>query len=420
MGRKNRLQKGGVAMKKKLLFGLPAFLLALGIMLADCQAAPNVKYLKFGSCTAMTGPAAIYGIQYNRGRQIALEEINEAGGFTVDGQTYKWELIIKDHKYSGPEAVVQTNNLIFKEKVNFIQVMGGAVATNVAPIVTKAQIVALFNASCGIEVYNPSNPLIFKNSPIPSYYLVQATFKYFVDKLKVKSAYQLGTDDDNGYEVARAVEHWGPKLGMDVKCAYYKRGTADYYPLLTKVLADKPDLISTILASPGDCVNICKQARELGYKGPIISWCAEVDILLKELGPEKAENIYILSTWAQLSPRHQAFKNKYVAKWGEKEWAAASLIHYGQFYFMADAIKKAGSLDPWKIAEVLEDMVWDDPHIGKSWYISKAGPEDFKIKRVRIHSTPFGVIQGGRGVALPDLSPLYEFHPGAHLKGPNK
>jgi branched-chain amino acid transport system substrate-binding protein len=414
------LKREGVAMKAKLFFGLLAFLLALGIMFADCKATPKVKYLKFGSCTAVTGPAAQFGIQHNRGREIAIDEINEAGGFTLHGQTYKWKLITKDHKYSSPEAAIQINNLIYKEKVDFLQIMGGAMIATTAPICTKAQILTLCDGNAGKEVFNPKNPLIFQNATKPSYYLVEAAYKYLVKEQKVKSAYHLGPDDETGYDVGRAAEYWGPKLGVDAKCAYYKRGTTDFYPLLTKVLGDKPGLIDVIMASPGDCLNMCKQARELDYRGPIITWCTQFDDLMEGLGPEKAENIYLYSDWGELSPKLQVFKKKYIAKWGEKGWSSIALPHYGQFYYLTDAIKKAGSLDPWKVADVLEDMVWEDVAVGKSWFVRKVGAEDYGIKRIRIYGTPFGVIKGGRRVGLGMLAPTYEFQPGDNLKGPAK
>ena len=50
---------------------------------------------------------------------------------------------------------------------------------------------------------------------------------------------------------------------------FFPEDTTDFYPILTKAIAANPDMIVIGLGNPGNVPVIIKQARELGWKGPM-------------------------------------------------------------------------------------------------------------------------------------------------------
>ena len=146
---------------------------------------------------------------------------------------------------------------------------------------------------------------------------------------------------------------------------YYVRGTKDFYPVLTRVVARKPDVISFGQSSPGDCYLIIKQAYELGFKG-LVTGSAPLDIpQLKKAVPQEAlGNLLIVFPGTPdipeyTTPEEQEMKKVMVEKYGkggqlwdmsmENVW---NECNWAPIYIQA--IQKADSLDPEKVTKVIE------------------------------------------------------------------
>jgi ABC-type branched-subunit amino acid transport system substrate-binding protein len=71
------------------------------------------KEIGFGILTALSGPAAPWGIGNSRGMELGADEINEKGGFKVKGETYKWKVYTYDAKYVPSEAVKALNKAVY-------------------------------------------------------------------------------------------------------------------------------------------------------------------------------------------------------------------------------------------------------------------------------------------------------------------
>src|SRR5690625_2186678 len=64
----------------------------------------EVEEVVIGYTGPLSGPAAFYGENTVSGMEIAVDEINEAGGFEVDGKQYKLRLNILDDEYMPNDA----------------------------------------------------------------------------------------------------------------------------------------------------------------------------------------------------------------------------------------------------------------------------------------------------------------------------
>lgn len=94
--------------------------------------------LKIGEVRSLTGPANFYGIPQSRGMQLAIFEINAAGGVKAGGKTYRLELVSQDDQAS-PTAGVAGLRKLMADDVRFIvgPVVSG-VAAAIKPIIESS------------------------------------------------------------------------------------------------------------------------------------------------------------------------------------------------------------------------------------------------------------------------------------------
>jgi len=86
------------------------------------------------------------------------------------------------------------------------------------------------------------------------------------------------------------------KLGLTIisSDSVYERETSDFFPVLTKALKEKPDLLVLSAVSPGDAPLLAKVARQLGYEGYISTETSlDVKTLVEVAGKEAEGLIYV-------------------------------------------------------------------------------------------------------------------------------
>src|SRR5205807_2614260 len=108
------------------------------------------------------------------------------------------------------------------------------------------------------------------------------------------AANKLVFQDKVKYIIGNAVVKALKGLGFEVVAdEYYERGTKDFYPILTKLLASKPDMLDVAAAPAGEGGLILKQARELGFKGAK-GWTAGTNpfTIIGVAGKEAAEGVW--------------------------------------------------------------------------------------------------------------------------------
>ncbi len=122
-------------------------------------------------------------------------------------------------------------------------------------------------------------------------------------------------------------------------------GTSDFKAQLTKVLAAKPDVLY-VSDYYSDVAIIAKQARELGFKGPMVGGDGWDSPKLVEIAGPAVEGCFFTNHYAKedKSPIVQEFVKKYTDKYKASPDALAALA-YDATNIMLDAINRAGSTD---------------------------------------------------------------------------
>jgi branched-chain amino acid transport system substrate-binding protein len=171
--------------------------------------------------------------------------------------------------------------------------------------------------------------------------------KFAFDDLKAKKAaclFDVGNDYTKGlseFFKAKFTALGGEVVGFEG----HATGTSDFKAQLTKVLASKPDVLY-ISDYYSDVAIMAKQARELGFKGPMIGGDGWDSPKLVEIAGPAVEGCFFTNHYAKedKAPIVQEFVKKYTDKFHVAPDALAALGYDGA-NIMLDAVNRAGSTD---------------------------------------------------------------------------
>ncbi len=322
-----------------------SYLVALGLVagaalsFVGCDKNKNVVV---GGVAPLTGEAATFGASTKNGYDLAVSEWNAKGG--VLGKQV--QLVFADDKGDPAEGATVFTKLIEQDKACAIL---GTVMSKVslagAPICQSAKIPMIATASTNPKVTGVGN-FVFRACFIDPF---QGTVgaKFAFDDLKAKKAaclFDVGNDYTKGlseFFKAKFTALGGEVVGFEG----HATGTSDFKAQLTKVLAAKPDVLY-VSDYYSDVAIIAKQARELGFKGPLVGGDGWDSPKLTEIAGPAIEGCFFTNHYAKedKSPIVQEFVGKYTAKYKAAPDALAALA-YDATNIMLDAISRAGSTD---------------------------------------------------------------------------
>jgi branched-chain amino acid transport system substrate-binding protein len=392
------LTKEGVMKSKTRMSRALVCFLFLGILFCTFESQPATAQtgetiVKLGSDMAFSGGGAFWGIGYTNACKLAAKQINASGGFMVKGQRHKWEIVACDSKYVTSEAVSCANKLIYQDKVKYMISLGGAPSIAIAPITTKEKVLEVCWAGGGKELTNPNYPLVFRHSPVDVASAQTGLYKWLIEKrgVKMKTIATIHPDDESGYSAGEGCKEAAEANGVKVLATeYYPRKTTDFYPILSRIIAKKPDCIDTVFCGPGELALIAKQLGELKYNGVRILYTIDPVKSIQIAGAANLEGDYSFLTLAKMiTPEQKKFYQDYVAEYGE--WNEQGLLAYDFVFTLTECIVEGQTFDPVKIAGIMENK--EIPYLyGKGRY---GNEEKFGIKRSGLYPTPLCQFRNG-------------------------
>ena len=376
-------------------------LLAASVLMPGSpRTAVAADIIKFGISTPLSGPAAPWGIPHKNATELIFDEINGQGGLEIGGKKYKLEVVAYDHKYVIAEGVATVNRLIAKDGVKYISVLGGAVVkANEEPVNENGVLNLPLAYAEGLV--SPKNPLTFHSFPSPP---ETTTFWKWIKEHQpqIKRVATISPNDDTGWWSIKVETAFVEKLGYQIAGKeFFERSMTDFNPVLLRILAQKPDIIS-VLASPAGSVGlIVKQARELGFKGRFIH-IGQVDtsVVANIAGKANVEGMWVHGyVQSPLPEKVKSWQARYTKKYGE--WNATSIDFTNPAFAFVAAVKKAQSLDPKKIGEAMRtvefDNLWGKAHFG--------GKDYYGVGNQIIYPMPFSEVKDGVATLVVQLSP---------------
>src|SRR3954447_5472487 len=220
-----------------------------------------------GYLPALTGPSSSTGIGINRGVQLAVQEINAAGG--IDGRQI--ELIVRDTQSEPTKAVNGAAELIHAHKVS---VMLGPVNSGeslaVVPLLARANMPHIH--PCWVDsLTDPKKyPMCFRNAPT-NQQIGAAANRYVVDVLKKKKVAVIS--DTTGYGTA-SVNAYVPMLkqvGADVVYqGNVDAANPDLKPELLRMQSAGAEAIMPWSVNAGFLSRIINTRGQMGWDVPIV------------------------------------------------------------------------------------------------------------------------------------------------------
>jgi branched-chain amino acid transport system substrate-binding protein len=306
--------------------------------------------IKVGVFADLSGTTASFGQSTKNGIELAVEEINNAGG--VLGK--KIQLIVEDDQGRPEQAKTVVSKLINQDRVQ--AVLGEVASTNslaAAPVAQEAKIPMITPSSTNPKVTQVGD-YIFRVCFIdPFQGAVMA--KYAANNLNAKTAAIFGdVQSDYSKGLSEVFKQEFAKLGGRIVSEQsYAQTDPDFKGQLTAIRATNPDVIY-IPGYYGQVGIIAKQARELGMNMPLLGGDGWDSPDLWKLGGEALKNAYISNHYSADNPEPQIqnFVKAYQAKFGAKPDSLAALA-YDSAKVLADSLKRAGSADPQKLRDAI-------------------------------------------------------------------
>jgi len=297
---------------------------------------------QFGS---LTGAQATFGESSDKGVQLALDEINAAGG--VLGQQIR--LITKDNQSKPGETSTVVRELITRNKVvALIGEVASGRSLEAAPIAQRNGI-PMISPSSTSEKVTESGDHIFRVCFIdPFQGKVCAKFARGLGITKAAILTDVSKDYSMGLTKSFKAEF--TKDGSVITGEQsYSGGDKDFSAQLTAIKAGNPQAIF-LPAYYTDAPLIIRQARQLGITVPFIGGDGWDSPELVAVGGNSVEGCYFSNHFSNQStdPRVTSFVTAYRKKYGSDP-DAISALGYDALYILADAMKRAETTDPAKV-----------------------------------------------------------------------
>jgi branched-chain amino acid transport system substrate-binding protein len=317
-------------------------------------AAPPVDSdtILLGEVGSLTGSEATFGLSTKNGIQMALDEVNAAGGVTIEGKAKKLAVRVYDDQGKPEEAANAVTRLISQDKV--VAILGEVASSNSLAMAPKAQAakVPMVSPSSTNPKVTEVGDFIFRVCFIDPF---QGTVmaKFVTENLKLKGVAIL-KDNKSDYSLGLTqffTETFTKLGGTIVGEEAYSKGDTDFRGQLTALKGKKPEAIYV----PGyytDVGVIARQARELGLNVPLLGGDGWESEKLFELGGSAIDGSYFSNHYStdNPSPAVQNFIKGYEAKFGGKPDSLAAL-GYDAAMVVVEALKRAGSTDGQKLRD---------------------------------------------------------------------
>lgn len=366
-----------------MLVGIWCMALMLTIPLVTSCAAPEAKVetLKVAHVGALSGECADWGIPIEQGLYMWRDDVNAKGGITVGGKTYMIEAISYDDKADTSVMLDLLSKLVYDEGVKYIlPLFIGSNAYASFPIIDEENILTLTAAYGFDDVLSADHPMFFRNFTNP-HERNPALLKWMSENWPdVKTILNVVSDDEAGVSIDAIATELGPSYGFEVlPTEYIEWGIVDVTPVMSRVVAQNPDVIHFGNIDLTTMPLMIKAARDLGYTGRTITDCgSHIDETFVPAagGAENVEGhvcpqFAAHGEGAKFVPlEFQDFVERYVEEYGYfNDWGADN---YMTLQILEQAIIRADSIDTVKVAAELVGGKDFEILIGKTYFGGEA------------------------------------------------
>lgn len=336
---------------------------------AGCDREDEPETYRVGVMAALTGPGETYGNLSHRAMQLAVEEINEAGG--INGTPL--ELVAEDSKCNAQDAITAYNKLTDVDNIKIILGTSCSGAMLGAAPLAEEDGVILFSSSATNPDIADAGDYIFRTAISDEKLGIETGNLLRADGIQTLATISEQTDYAEG--VRRGVSERFEALGGEVVgFERYQTETLDFRAQLTVLRGLNPDGLFVAAQGEASAGSILKQAREIGYEGPIYSEVVTIGSTALDVAGEAATGLKAVI--ADLDPANdmgqsvlQAFRAKY--NYVTLPWYLGSA--YDSVYITAECLTETeDDQDADAFRDCLYDVSWSGT-IGNNYSFDDRG-----------------------------------------------
>jgi len=356
--------------RKRSMFVLLAVLIMAGLLVAGCggqkeEAKPTggsaQEPVKIGVVLDSSGSASSLGMPERNSAEMLEEKINAAGG--INGRPIK--LIIEDSESDETKSILKAKKLIEQDKV--VAIIGATTTGTTMSMVNYIESagIPLISPAASVKIVNPVNERqwIFK-IPQSDNLIAEKMIQYLKKKNAKNVAFMSMSTafGSSGRELfAKVAAANGIKIVAEEK---FGADDKDMTAQLTRIKGLKPDAV-IVWAIPPSASTVTKNFRTLGMTMPIIhSHGIGNKAFIDLAGPDAngvvfpIGKILVAEDLPDTDPQKKPIMD-YVKDY-EGKYGAMSRTTFGghipdALYLLKQAIEKAGSTEPAKIRENIEN-----------------------------------------------------------------
>jgi branched-chain amino acid transport system substrate-binding protein len=355
-------------MKRLWLLPAAVALIVSSLSAASANAAESVK---IGIIWPLTGNAAAAGQASKAAAEVAADIVNsahpelgnlplakDAGLPNLGGA--KLELVFVDHQGNPSLAQQLATRLITQDKVNVL--MGAyqsSCSFTATAVAERFGIPFMVGESAALNITSRGFKWVFRGTPIASDY-ARTYMRFFSDMKnqgrKIGSIAVVNENTDYGTSVADAIEAEAKKAGLPVALRIpYSASSTDVSAQVLQLKEKQPDVV-IFISYTADSILYMRTMKNLEYRPPMVIGddTGFSDPSFIPAVAEIAQGAMNRSAWDIGKPGSTTYKinEMYKAKTG-RDLDDTSARNMQSFFALADAINRAGSIEPEKIRDAL-------------------------------------------------------------------
>ncbi len=310
---------------------------------------------RIGVMESLTGAGETYGNVAVQAKEMAKDEINAAGG--INGRMF--ELVVEDSKCNAQDAINAYNKLTDVDGIRIIlgTSCSGAML-GVAPHAEEDGVVLFSGLASNPDIANAGD-YIFRTQISDIEVGINTGNVLWADGIRALATITEETDYAEGVR-RTSVAQFEKNGGKVIAQERYAPDTTDFRSQLTKLFGANPDALHIAPQSEFSAGTIVKQAKELGYEGPIYGETITVGTTALDIAGDAATGLKAITATpdpnnAKAQEVLANFRGRY--KYITLPWHLGSA--YDDVYIAAECLKQTNDdQDAGGFRDCLYDITW--------------------------------------------------------------
>lgn len=331
------------------LIAIIAVVLIGSLFLINGCAKKEPETVKIGMILPLTGPGALWGNNTRKGAEIAVEEINKAGGIN----NKKLVMISEDSKGEAKEGVTIVQKLVNIDRVNaIIDDAVSSVALAIVPIITDKRVPTISTGSSNPNLSGASH-YFFRlwNSDIEEA-VISASVAAKELNLTKGVIFYIHNDYGDGLQQAFEKE-FAKYKGEIISRESFEPSAASFREQLFKLKALNPQFVY-LVGYPVEIPRVLVEMKKLKFNVQVITTAAIEDKSVLEQAKGVAEGVIYPYPKPAQKKITEAFKQIYKQRYGENPGSPAAEA-YDAVMIFSEAFKKEG-IDGQKVRDFISSI----------------------------------------------------------------